>query len=200
MINLLPPIEKEEIMYARYNTQLRRWIVGAFMGLVGVVVVVLGGQMILRQSTNSYQHAIDESKARLAQQNQKETLEHVKDIQDSFKLVVDVLSREVLFSKLLPQVGLVMPSSTVLEELSPNTEEEQTAFDLTASARDYVSGSQIQVNLTDPTNKLFEKADLVTVSCPAEQEEPTEYPCDVSMRVQPAKENPFLLISSEAKR
>lgn len=199
MINLLPPEHKESIMFARYNTQLRRWIAGAMVGLAGVVAVVFGGQFMLQQNADSYQQAIDTNKERLAQQKQKETLEKTKGIQDSFKLVVDVLSREVLFSKLLPQVGLVMPSGTALEGLSLNTEDEETAFEITAVASDYTSASQIQVNLTDPANKLFQKADLVNITCTSEQTEPTDYPCRASMRVLPSTDNQFLLISEDNK-
>lgn len=198
MINLLPPAEKDAIMFARYNTQLRRWIAGAIAGLAGVVLVVFGGNMLLQQDIDAYEQSVTASKDRLAQQDQSGTLQQVKGIQDSFKLVVDVLSREVLFSKLLPRVGQVMPPGTVLEGLSLNTESEQTAFDITAQARDFTSGSQIQVNLTDPENKLFQSADLVNVSCPSQQEDPSLYPCSVSMRVLPAEENQFLLINPEA--
>lgn len=200
MINLLPPDEKEAILYARYNTQLRRWISGALIGLAGVVIVVFCGNFMLNQSTNDYAQAIASSQEQLKKQDQKKSLEQVKGIQTNFKLVVDVLSREVLFSKLLPQVGQVMPSGTVLENLSLNTEEGQTAFDLTASAQDFTSGSQIQVNLIDPANKLFEKADLVNVSCTQDQDEPTEYPCKVTMRVLPSKTNQFLLIPPEGEK
>lgn len=200
MINLLPPAEKEEIMFARYNTQLRRWIAGGLLGLTGVILVVFSGNLLLKQSVQDYESSIATSKSQLANQKQKETLGEVKSIQESFKLVVDVLSREVLFSKLLPRVGQVMPEGTVLEGLSLNTENEQTAFDIAARARDFTSGSQIQVNLTDPENKLFSKADLVNVSCPASQDEPTPYPCTVSMRVQPSEESQFLLISPEVKK
>jgi len=200
MINLLPPAEKEALSFARYNTQLRRWIAGACMGLVGVLVVVLGGQMYLQQSTDTYQHAITSSKDRLAAQKQTDTLSRVKGIQDSLKLVVDVLSREVLFSKLLQQVGLVMPRGTVLENLSLSTiDAEQTAFDLTAKAADYQSASQIQVNLEDPRNKLFDKADLINISCKPPGDEPVQYPCQATLRVLPAKENPFLLLSKEVR-
>ena len=199
MINLLPPAEKQEITFARYNTQLTRWIIGAFVGLIGVVIVVFGGQMYLRQSTNAYESAIATSKQNLTQQKQTETLSRVKGIQDSLTLVVKVLSREVLFSKLLQQVGLIMPSGTVLEGLSLTTESEtETAFDLTASAVDYQSASQIQVNLEDPANKLFEKADLINITCTPAGDEPTKYPCQAALRVLPAKENPFLLLNQES--
>jgi hypothetical protein len=202
MINLLPPAEKEAIMFARYNTQLRRWIVGACVGLAGVAVVVLGGQMYLRQTTDSYESAIATSKQDLARQQQTETLKQVKDIQNSLKLVVSVLSREVLFSKLLQQVGLIMPKGTVLENLSLSTESEtETAFDLTASAVDYQSASQVQINLQDPANKLFEKTDLLNITCaPPNSDEPNPYPCKASLRVLPAKNNPFLLLSKEGQQ
>jgi hypothetical protein len=201
MINLLPPAEKEAITFARYNTQLRRWIAGACVGLAGVLVVVLGGQMYLRQTTQSYESAIATSKQDLEQQKQTETLKQVKDIQDSLKLVVSVLSREVLFSKLLQQVGQIMPRGTVLESLSLSTESEtETAFDLTASAVDYQSASQVQVNLQDPNNKLFEKTDLINITCtPPAAGEAIPYPCKATLRVLPAKDNPFLLLNEEAR-
>ncbi len=200
MINLLPPAEKDAIIYARYNTQLRRWILGSLIGLAGVIIVVLGGNIILQQNISDYDKAIASSKEQLKQQNQTETLEQVKGIQDNFTLVVDVLSREVLFSKLLPRVGQVMPTGTVLEGLSLTTEGEQTAFDLTAKATSVATGSQIHTNLTDPDNKLFKKADLVNVTCPSEQEEPSPYPCTVTMRVLPADANEFLLMKKEDKK
>jgi Tfp pilus assembly protein PilN len=199
MINLLPPEERRAITYARYNTQLRRWIVGGCVGLLGIVVVVLGGQMYLQQTTDDYQTAIAAAKQDLAAQKQSQTLKQVKDIQNSLKLVVSVLSREVLFSKLLQQVGQVMPKDTVLESLSLSTESEtETAFDITASATNYQSASQVQVNLQDPDNKLFEKADLISITCAPASDEPNPYPCKATLRVLPAKNNPFLLLSKEA--
>jgi hypothetical protein len=84
----------------------------------------------------------------------------------------------------------------VLQDLSLNTEGETTAFDLTASASSYQAGSQIQANLQDQDNKLFEKADLVSIACET-PEEPTPYPCQVEVRVQPAKDNQFLQLPNQ---
>lgn len=198
MINLLPPAEKDAIAYARYNTQLRRWISGGLVGLVGVILLVMAGQMYLNQNADDYRSANKARQERLVKDKQQETLAQVKNIQTSFKLVVDVLSREVLFSKLLPQVGAIMPTGTVLENLSLNTEGEVTAFDITAKADNYQSASQIQANLEDPANKLFDKADLIDITCTSPKE-PTPYPCSVQARVQPSKENQFLLLNKEAR-
>jgi hypothetical protein len=194
MINLLPPAEKEAVAFARYNTQLRHWIVGALVGLAGVVVVVFFGQMYLQQNVDAFQKSIDTKKQQLAAQKQKETLDQVKGIQDSFKLVVEVLSREILFSELLPQVGATMPKGAILENLTLNTEGTQTAFDLSANAVNYESGSQVHANLADPDNNLFEKADLVSISC-STPEESNPYPCTVQVRVMPAQNNKFLLLN-----
>lgn len=198
MINLLPDEDKQAIAYARYNSQLRSWIFGAFIGLAGVLLVVLGGQLMINENIDSFDQAIAANKQTLQEQDQKKTLENAKNIQQNFQLAVDVLSREVLFSKLLPRVGQVMPSGTVLENLSLNTESEETAFDLSARAKDINTGSQIQVNLTDPDNKLFQKADLVNISCKTDEE--NLYPCSVSMRVLPTETNEFLLINPEDKK
>lgn len=199
MINLLPPEEKENIVFARHNTQLRRWIAGAGCGLAGVFLVVLGGQVYLQQTTRSYEASIKASKQNLTDQKQTETLQRVKSIQDSLTLVVDVLSREVLFSKLLPQVGQIMPRGTVLEDLSLSTDgSTRTAFNLTARAKDYQSASQIVANLTDPANKLFEKVDLNNITLQPKDEN-DQYPYQASLRVLPSKDNPFLLLSKEAK-
>lgn len=203
MINLLPPKEKEAIVFARLNVRLRHWIIGALVGLVGVALVVSAGNMLVGQTISDYDSTIATTKKRLENNKQQETLQEVKGIQESFKLVIDVLSREVLFSKILPRVGQVMPSGTVLEGLSLNTDSTETAFDITASAVDFTSGSQIQINLTDPANKLFSKADLVNVACKeseAESEKPAEYPCKVTMRVQPTESSQFLLISPSGKK
>lgn len=200
MINLLPPTEKETIIYARYNTQVRRWIIGTLAGLIGVGLVVFGGNIILQQSINDYDQAIQTSKEQLKQQDQQNTLDEVKAMQGNFTLALDVLSREVLFSKLLPRVGQVMPHGTVLEGLSLTASDEQTAFDLTAKARNVAAGSQIHTNLTDPDNKLFKEADLVNVTCPSKQEDSDQYPCTVTMRVLPADTNEFLLIKKEGKK
>ncbi len=199
MINLLPPDVKESIVYARRNSQLRRWIVGSLAGLVGVVLVILGGQVVIRLSISDYESIVANGKEQLKQQDQQQTLKQVSSIHDNFKLVVDVLSREILFSKLLPRVGQVMPEGTVLEGLSLNTENEQTAVELTASAKDMTSGSQIHINLMDPRNNLFKKADLENINCPADQPRPTEYPCSVTIRALPATESEFLLMNSRGE-
>ena len=109
---------------------------------------------------------------------------------------MQVLSKEVLFSKLLTQVGSVMPGGSVLTALSIN--QLSGGLDLQAKATDYQTATQVQVNLQDPKSLLFEKVDIVNVQCQSTvTADPlvAKYPCTVQMRALFSKTNPFLFIS-----
>lgn len=200
VINLLPIGYKQEIIFARRNRIILRWIFGSLIGLLGVIFFAVAGQFFLRQSINSYNDLIHTQSEELKKNNQKETLDQVKSIQNNFMLVVDVLSKEVLFSKLIPRVGQVMPQGTLLESMNINAQDDTLSFDISARATDFTPGSQIQVNLTDPANKLFVKADLVNIDCTDDNEKYPNHPCKVKMRVLPAESNEFLFLEKKANK
>ena len=108
------------------------------------------------------------------------------------KLVVNVLSREILFSKLLTQTGAVTPSNTSLTDLSIN--QVAGAIDIKAKATDITAATQLQVNLQDPANKIFTKADIQNITCKPDATDP-KYPCNVTLKALFAKDNPFLFIN-----
>lgn len=189
MINLLPGQMREGLRFARQNTVLRKWIIASAIGVVGIVVVLAAGQLFMSRSTSSWQQQVNSSKQQLGVQKLEETQARVTEISDSIKLVTQVLSKQVLFSKLLTQVGAAMPNGSSLKSLSINSPE--GGIDLTAAATSYQTATQVQINLSDPANQIFEKADIISVSC---QQDPTvaeEYPCQVSIRALFAKNNPF---------
>jgi hypothetical protein len=108
-----------------------------------------------------------------------------------------VLSKEILFSKLIQQVGAAMPANTSLNGLSIN--KVQGGIDLTASAVDYTAATQVQVNLSDAQNKIFTQADIVSINCStgtSSSTQDTTYPCTVTIRALFAKNNPFLFINN----
>lgn len=203
MINLLPPDIKDSVSYARRNTQLARWVGLIMISFAGVAVVVVFGLLYMNQSITSNHKQIADTREQLKAQKIDETQKQVEDISNSLKLVVQVLGKEVLFSKLLKQTGAAMPPNTVLMNLSIN--KLQGGIDLQAAARDYHAASQVQVNLQDPQNKIFSKADIVSISCTTTTNAPAGsmaalYPCSVNIRAQFAQNNPFLFINSGAKQ
>lgn len=193
MINLLPPDQKTDIIFARRNAVLKNWIVASCIGVVGIIVVIAAGQFFISRSTTTWQKQVSSMRAQLDAQNQAEVQKQVTNISDSVKLTLQVLERQVLFSKLLVQVGAAMPSGTTLNSLSISST--QGGLDLAASAKDYQTATQVQLNLSDPQNKLFEKADIIGVNCDNTTKTPTggllPYPCKITIRALFAKNNAF---------
>ncbi len=193
MINLMPPAHKESILYARRNTYLVRWLIGISVAAVGIVVISGGGLFYLKQDSKAYQKSIEDTKAHLTAQKETETLRRAEEMSGNLQLVVDVLSNEVLFSKLLQQIGQVIPPGTILQSLTLSNDL-SGGIDLEIGASSYETGVRAQVNLAEPSNGIFEKADIGAVTCPAEGVPP--YPCTAQMRALFGSDNsPFLKLN-----
>jgi hypothetical protein len=186
MINLMPPEKKEVIWYARRNSILIKWVMGIAAAGLGILLVAAGGLFYLKQESKSFQRSIDETKKQLVSQNEEETLKRAEEMNGSLQLAVDVLSKEILFSKLLSRVGQLLPPGTVLENLNL-TSELQGGLDLSVGAVSYEAGVRAQVNLADPNNGIFDKADLGAVTCGSDPS--ADYPCTASLRLLFSKDN-----------
>jgi hypothetical protein len=192
MINLLPPELKSGYSYARRNVRLRNWIIAFVIALVGLGAVGTYGMLNLHQSTLSYQKQVNNSQNILTTEDLAGTQKNIQDISNSFKLVVKVLGQEILFSKLLNQIGAAIPANANLTGLS--IQDTSGGLDIDAEATDYSTASQVQVNLADPKNRIFSKADIISITCNRTE---TNYPCIVKIRALFAPDNPFLFINSK---
>ncbi len=191
MINLIPTDHKQAISYARQNSKLIGWLTGILVAVVGLAIIAGGGLFYINQDINTYKATIDNSKQKLKAENEEETLARVDEISGRLSLVVDVLSREVLFSKLLPHVGSLMPNGTVLDNLSLSRDQ-VGGIDLSIGAVDEFAASQALVNLQTSENILFTGADANSVTC---ENKDTAYACTVSIRAVMVEDNPFLLLN-----
>jgi Tfp pilus assembly protein PilN len=196
MINLLPPELKEQYVYGRRNTTLRRWTVAMMFSFLGVVVLTFAGLFLMQNSIHKYQDQVAGTKGQLDSQRLEETRSQAKEISGNIKLAVDVLSREVLFSKLLQQIATVIPPNTSLTDL--NITQTTGAIEVKAVAGDYTSATQLQINLKDPKNRIFSKADIQSITCNASASDP-KYPCEVTIKALFSTDNPFLFINKGAK-
>lgn len=195
MINLLPPETKNSYRYARSNMILRRWVLNFVIAIVGLGAIGTYGLLNLQQSTNHYNAQIADTQTLFKAENFATTQSTVLDISNSFKLVVQVLGQEVLFSQLLKQIAATIPSNANLTSL--NISQTQGGIDISAIATDYNTATQVQVNLADASNKIFSKADIVNITCSATSSLNANYPCTVNIRALFATNNPFLLINSK---
>lgn len=199
MINLLPPDVKLDITRARRNTSLRAWSFAVCCAIVCVVLVVAAGHFYLQQSIDSYSKQVAASQQQLADQKLEETQKEIETVSGNLKLVVQVLSRAILFSKLLGQVGSAIPNGAVLTNLSISNKV-QGGIDLSFSATDFQTATQVQLNLSDPNNQIFDKADIINVQCaePGGETVSDQYPCTIQIRALFAKNNSFSFISNTA--
>jgi Tfp pilus assembly protein PilN len=195
MINLLPPELKSHYRFAARNTQLRKWIVSCFLAMVGAIVIGAAGLLYLKQISHSYDQQVAAATQTLKDQKIDETRKDVNDISSNLKLSVQVLSQEVLFSKLLSRLATLTPANTSLSAL--NISQSADAIDITANTADYNTATQLQVNLADPDNQIFSKADIVGINCSTgDAATPvSKYPCIVNIRALLATDNPFLFIN-----
>lgn len=197
MINLLPPDVKENMLYARRNTRLRRWITAVMFGVFGILVIVGAGQVYLQQSIKAYDLQVATGQEELRAQKLDETQAQVQQLSGDLKLVVQVLQKEILFSKLLSQIGAALPPGSVLTNLSIN--KVQGGLDLQVATTDSQTATQLQLNLQDPKNQIFEKADLISIQCKSKATGSdaiaSQYPCTAQVRALFAKNNTFTFIS-----
>lgn len=200
MINLLPPEIKSDIIYARKNAVLLRWIIAFALLLTGISITILAGQLYINQNKKNQIAQIEYGKEQLKAQKLEEVESKVKNLSDSVKLANEVLSKQVLFSEVVTQIGSAIPNGSVLTGLSIN--QLQGGIDLTAAAKDYRTATQVQVNLQNPENKIFEKADIVNINCSNDSAGTRStieqnYPCTITVRALFAKNNNFLFINKD---
>lgn len=193
MINLLPPELKTEYRYARRNSQLLRVLAVFSLGFVGLAIIVAVGVLYVNQAANSYAAEASSLKESLKQQKQDEVNAEAQDISNSLKLAVQVLSQQILFSKLLTELAPVIPGGATLTDIAIS--ELQGAIDISAKAVNYDAATQLQVNLADSNNKIFTKADIISISCII-PDNPSEdpYPCTVRIRAQFGDSSRFYFI------
>lgn len=198
MINLLPPETKANFNYARRNLALRNWVITLAFVLIGVGGLFTYGLINLHQSVIRYQNQVTAAQDNLKKEKQAETEKKVKDISSSLRLATQVLGTEIVFSKLITQIGAAIPPGAVLTSLNIN--KANAGLDLTANAKDAATATQVQVNIGSSNDKIFAKADIISITRKgAKTEKPDPYPYVVTLRALFNSNNQFLFINQPVK-
>jgi hypothetical protein len=197
MINLLASTAKEDILYARRNTILARWGIAIIIVIVGIGIISMAGIFFMRHQQKQVKAQIVQTESYLKDQDLEGAQKKVEAISTNLKLTTQVLSREILFSKLIRQIGSAMPAGTSLTNLKIG--QTNGAIDLSASATDYNTATQVQINLQDPANNIFDKADILNINCTGSNGDPA-YPCAVNIRARFGDNNQYLLIPKKSNK
>lgn len=197
MINLLPQETKHAYRYAAANVKLLRWSIAIFLGLIGAGLIATYGLLSVQHAVSTTNQQIIDTNIALSNAKQAETNKKIGDISDSLKLTQKVLSQEILFSKLLKQMAVALPSGAKLTGLNITQLAGGSGLDVSAEVANTTTATQVQVNLADPANKIFAKADIQSITCNAKNAPDPNYPCSVTIRAQFAQDNPFLFINQK---
>ena len=119
MINLLPYDAKKEIRAARLNVILSRYIIVTLLAFVFLVLLLGGSYVILTQTKNSAEQLIDVNSSKAdVYSTTKAQVDSLSAGLSETKLILD---KEVLYSKVLINIGQQMPPGTVLGSVTLNT-------------------------------------------------------------------------------
>lgn len=204
MISLLPPEYKQNFLYAKKNSVLRKWIIVLSLSLIGCVLIIAGGYIYLDHTIKNEDKRVQAGFQALQDDDLEGTKTRLEEISSNTKLIVQVLSKEILFSKLIKQLGASLPANTTLKQIQIDGID--NGITLSAIAKDIDSAAQIQTNLADPENKIFEKADIESIVCVDPEAAQTtsgvgaenpDYPCTVQLKALFTKNNEFLYIQPE---
>ena len=159
MINLLPPENKEAIKFGKVNLTILQYVILA----IAVVIVVLGVLVVGSIKLSKIQANLDQEIT--STQRKVTTLktyqEQAGSISKEVKLVGNILDSEIKFSELIPQIGSVMPSGSVLTQLSLN-EDISAPLSLTIKVDSEDTAAVLRTNLEQ--SDVFSRADIISLT------------------------------------
>lgn len=192
MINLLPPDYKLNIEYGRRNSQLIGWVIVMAVVIVGITAMSAFGIFYIHQNTKNQQHLTQISKDRMASQNVEQTKTDLQTLSDNVNTIVQILNKQLLFSKMLSTIGGVLPKGTALNDI--NLSSTDLGVDLNVGATDRATATQAFVNISDTKNGFFDKADLISITC--SDSSGKKYGCTAAIRVTLKTDSSFYFLNS----
>jgi len=135
MINLLPPLHKQEIRAGRTNVLLLRYmgLTLVNMGLIAVLLVTV--YFSLTQSAEGANQRIADNQQRT--QSYAETKKAAEDFRSDLTVAKLILDKDVHYSQLIYKISNALPKGVVLDSLNVDSQTLGTSITLSASASSY---------------------------------------------------------------
>jgi Tfp pilus assembly protein PilN len=178
MINLIPDNLRANNRYAARNTQLIRYTAVAILTMVSIMVITGLCVLGMRHTENNLQKQADGQKQKLAAY--KPIQEQGQQLSEQITTINTLLSRQVAFSELLPQIAKMLPPGAILRQLDVSTSDILPASSSVAAGSTSISSAQkpfvIQAAVTDrnvaatllenirASKDLFTDADIVNIN------------------------------------
>lgn len=160
MINLLPYDEKRQIRASRFNSILLRYFIILWMGGV-FTAAIFGTSYFTLMNTK-------DGAERLLTQNQNKSSayesvqQQVSTINTNLSAAKNVLSQQVLYSKVLVGIGQATPPGVIIDKLTLSPTTFGTSVTLQAYARD--SESALALKTAYQSSSIFSNVSLQNLS------------------------------------
>ena len=112
----MPDDAKKEIRSARTNVVLTRYIVVIILAFSFLVLLLEGSYVVLTQTKMSAEQLIEANDTKAGVYNS--TKAQVDELASRLSQAKTILDQEVLYSKVLMNIGQQMPAGTVLENIT----------------------------------------------------------------------------------
>jgi hypothetical protein len=199
MINLMPDYLRQEIAFARRNYALLQWLMAVTIVIIAVGAMTIFGQYYIGRNTKSLEAAAEVTKERIDAQNLQTTQTDIQSLSNNFTTVTRLLKQQLLFSRMFVKIGSIVPGGAILRGITLSTTT-STAIYLIVVAINRDVATQAFFNISDPANGLFDKADLLSVSCSTvgidSSDLTAKYPCSAMIKVVIKTDSSFYFLNS----
>lgn len=163
MINLLPPEQKQEIIYGRKNRSLVTWIIALVIVLLGIVLITVFGQFYIKSNVNSLNNKKESTVKRIDDQDLEKRQAETTAFANNLNTVTSLLEDQLLFSKIITSLGGVLPNKVTV--LNIDFQASDNTLKLQLVGADEQAVTQGFINLSSAESSLFTSADLENVDC-----------------------------------
>lgn len=183
MINLLPPEEKRELRAARTNSLLLRYnllLMGAVLFLalaIGIAYVYLTAAKVNAETT------ITENKAKVADFSEVQT--EADAFRSNLTTAKQILDNEVIYTKVILAIAALMPSGTVLDKLSLDSQTFGTQTTLSAQAKSYDDALRLKDSFQN--SPLFSNVHFQSINSGGQPPYPLTVNLNVTIKKDAAK-------------
>lgn len=160
MINLMPTESKRQLKAARTNTLLLRYTIVIVVAAIFAYVVLGGSYFLLTQTKNSQQQLIAANDTKAQAFN--DTRQEIDGLSVTLTGARTELDQQILYSKLLTNLGASLPAGTVIEKVSFDAQSFSSPMTLKVFATTNDAAVTLRQQLS--TSAYFTKVNLDSIS------------------------------------
>lgn len=181
MINLLPPDVKGSLKFARLNVSVIEYAILVIATTVSLIGILLFGHTLASREEVLLTNLVEDKRANLSQYDDE--LAKAKALDKRIDTIEALLEREIIFSKLLPAIGALVPPGANINGLELDTED-GNSLKINGQSTNQSGPSVFRENLAR-SEKLFTRADIVSINLVKSDTGPDVYSFQVDAQFAP---------------